>query len=650
MCAFVTNQLADRCSQRYLKRFRQNMSSQLRLEQTSHVSIECKTRCAMPYLQGLVVLQMHGFTERPAPEEANTKNATTWTKVDKELYSLNEYLALFIPGRLAAEKVIQLSDAAIKTAMESLVDRRVRMSSFTPSKVVSLIVDTTVAQDPDNQSHKPGRSEPENPSYTQLARLIAGSSDTNTKQRRLQPNKPHKIRKIRKPLAGFRVRSSAKTSFMGASSKGLLLLDAATQRSRPHSDTFRTKPRQDAQEHKQTQVCPKSLNNSRSGHPKDGTEGATSSSDRNFRPWGEKISQMKSSPPNHPEREQKEWPPTGLVFMVEDIRQLLHKINAFCAFGPDEVYPKILKEMSVKLTNQFYLMFRQPLEAFNRVPQARYSKNSSLRNSRKNPTLGQGIAISQVIMSEMALSKVRETIPLTNSNDDACANNEEPTVKRKYWWIKGPKDQRRLLQRINWSEKDGVSETIAENHERMQEDWALASGHNIQVSCYSYPTQVDSMGSKSPGLYRPYLHIVACTGAVPFIWMIYNDCLFASQVCFGLHGLSETKAVSVLKKPFRGSSHLVPDCHTTKRKHEGWDTARLPKLTQGSREAEAVMEPRTFRNAQNFPLNPARLEFVEQWDVCGTRSSICRIYIEKYGIRYESFVRIYEHVRHAMTV
>ncbi|GAA54266.1 hypothetical protein CLF_113179 [Clonorchis sinensis] len=56
--------------------------------------------------------------------DANTRNAVTWTRVDKEISSLNEYLALSTPGPLAAKKVIQLSDAAIKTATAPLVDRR----------------------------------------------------------------------------------------------------------------------------------------------------------------------------------------------------------------------------------------------------------------------------------------------------------------------------------------------------------------------------------------------------------------------------------------------------------------------------------------------------------------------------------------------
>ncbi|GAA53292.1 hypothetical protein CLF_109947 [Clonorchis sinensis] len=67
---------------------------------------------------------MHGFTGRPTLTDANKKNAATGTKVDKENSSLNEYLALSTPGPPASKKVIQLSDAAIKTATASLVDRR----------------------------------------------------------------------------------------------------------------------------------------------------------------------------------------------------------------------------------------------------------------------------------------------------------------------------------------------------------------------------------------------------------------------------------------------------------------------------------------------------------------------------------------------
>ncbi|GAA52717.1 hypothetical protein CLF_108669 [Clonorchis sinensis] len=141
------------------------------------------------------------------------------------------------------------------------------ISSSTPSKVASLIVDTTLAQDHDNQSLKPDHGEPNSPPYTQLATLIAGDSDDHTgaKERRLRPNKPYTTRQIRKLLAGFKVQSSEKTSLMGAPPKELP--GAATQRSKHHRGTFPTKSRQNAQEAKQTRDRP--LSNSESGRPKE---------------------------------------------------------------------------------------------------------------------------------------------------------------------------------------------------------------------------------------------------------------------------------------------------------------------------------------------------------------------------------------------
>ncbi|GAA55658.1 hypothetical protein CLF_108583 [Clonorchis sinensis] len=49
---------------------------------------------------------------------------------------------------------------------------------------------------------------------------------------------------------------------------------------------------------------------------------------------------------SHPNlsRRNYEQPLADLAFTVEDIRQLLHNINPFYAFGPDEVHPRILKE------------------------------------------------------------------------------------------------------------------------------------------------------------------------------------------------------------------------------------------------------------------------------------------------------------------
>ncbi|GAA52633.1 F-box protein 8 [Clonorchis sinensis] len=284
------------------------------------------------------------------------KSAATWTKVDKEISSLNEHPALSTPGPLAAKKVIQLSDATIKAATASLVDRRnilsravsipkanptirrlsedhpldarklgqsssreevrrtlpdgtssadiklkakpivgsdalekaslrwterpkyvelsallsitddkgaalnsppksqlswigsdehsqvakptgkpttcagvdirercesrttteavkLPISSCTPSKVASLIVNTVAAQDLDSPSLKPDYGEPDSPSYTQLATLITGDSDDHTgaEERRLRPNKPYTTRQIRKLLAGFK--KSAQKAF-----------------------------------------------------------------------------------------------------------------------------------------------------------------------------------------------------------------------------------------------------------------------------------------------------------------------------------------------------------------------------------------------------------------------------------------------------
>ncbi|GAA53808.1 hypothetical protein CLF_111196 [Clonorchis sinensis] len=56
---------------------------------------------------------------------------------------------------------------------------------------------------------------------------------------------------------------------------------------------------------------------------------------------------------SHPtlSRRTYERPLTDLVFTVEDIRQLLHKINPFCALGPNEVHPRILKETTHERRN-----------------------------------------------------------------------------------------------------------------------------------------------------------------------------------------------------------------------------------------------------------------------------------------------------------
>ncbi|GAA57612.1 hypothetical protein CLF_112969, partial [Clonorchis sinensis] len=103
---------------------------------------------------------------------STNENAATWTKVDKELSLLNEYLTLSTPGPLVVKKFIQLYEAAIKFATASLVDRH-------------------------------------------LATLITGDSDVHAsaKEGRLQPNKPYTIRQIRKLLAGFKATKQAQIRF-----------------------------------------------------------------------------------------------------------------------------------------------------------------------------------------------------------------------------------------------------------------------------------------------------------------------------------------------------------------------------------------------------------------------------------------------------
>ncbi|KER20933.1 hypothetical protein T265_10621 [Opisthorchis viverrini] len=87
---------------------------------------------------------------------SGAKNAATWTKVDKERSSLNEYLTISIPGPLASKKVIQLSDAATKTATASLVDRRLRANrpiiwglfsgKFMPAKLAKSILSNVLTK------------------------------------------------------------------------------------------------------------------------------------------------------------------------------------------------------------------------------------------------------------------------------------------------------------------------------------------------------------------------------------------------------------------------------------------------------------------------------------------------------------------------
>ncbi|GAA50217.1 hypothetical protein CLF_104247 [Clonorchis sinensis] len=80
---------------------------------------------------------------------------------------------------------------------------------------------------------------------------------------------------------------------MGAPPKELP--GTVTKRSKPHRDAFPTKPRQHAQEAKQTQDRPSS--NSKPDRPEEVNERTTSSNGRNFRPRGKKTSSTKANRP-----------------------------------------------------------------------------------------------------------------------------------------------------------------------------------------------------------------------------------------------------------------------------------------------------------------------------------------------------------------
>ncbi|KER20609.1 hypothetical protein T265_10887 [Opisthorchis viverrini] len=51
----------------------------------------------------------------------------------------------------------------------------------------------------------------------------------------------------------------------------------------------------------------------------------------------------------------------------------------------------------------------------------------------------------------------------------------------------------------------------------------------------------------------------------------------------------------LLRQPFSCSTLPVPSCHATRRKHEGWDTARLPKPRQGKSSGGGALTLRPSR-------------------------------------------------------
>ncbi|GAA55608.1 hypothetical protein CLF_108466 [Clonorchis sinensis] len=215
-----------------------------------------KDQCKCFALIGVLEVKLELLSQ--ALEDTNTKKSATWKKVDEEFCSLNEYLALSIPGLLAARKGMQLSDAAEKIATTSIVDRGVMESRLivwghSPEKscqrsrqsrslVVSLLSSTTngftqtgYIGSQANLSTTKGTDAVEGASLTwaerakhaelaalfsitddKVATLLAGDSGVprNTKERRPQPNKRREIRQIRKLLTDFLVQSTTKTNLV----------------------------------------------------------------------------------------------------------------------------------------------------------------------------------------------------------------------------------------------------------------------------------------------------------------------------------------------------------------------------------------------------------------------------------------------------
>ncbi|GAA52562.1 hypothetical protein CLF_108329 [Clonorchis sinensis] len=206
-------------------------------------------------------------TDTSLRSSRNTKNQAAWTKVYEEL-SLKEYVALSIPGTLAAKKRILVRTVSTQKAYPKIKrisegrtlepgqnssteeahnklplggssadpklmgnPKKMRHRSLHPRSVKTCLSDRgpVVARDPDSQSHKSDSSVLKIPAYTELVTLIAGDLGVHTKakRKRLWSNKPRKPRPTEKLLAGFKVQSSAKTSLFGVPPIGTPLGDVS---------------------------------------------------------------------------------------------------------------------------------------------------------------------------------------------------------------------------------------------------------------------------------------------------------------------------------------------------------------------------------------------------------------------------------------
>ncbi|KER33960.1 hypothetical protein T265_00391 [Opisthorchis viverrini] len=80
-------------------------------------------------------------------------------------------------------------------------------------------------------------------------------------------------------------------------------------------------------------------------------------------------------------------------------------------------------------------------------------------------------------------------------------------------------------------------------------------------------------------------------------------------------GNAEHQKAKIPKKLFNRYTLSVPSFHTTRRKYEGWKTARLPKPRQEKSRCRGGFEPRTFRrnNPSVYSCHATRRKH-EAWD------------------------------------
>ncbi|GAA55111.1 hypothetical protein CLF_106863 [Clonorchis sinensis] len=269
-----------------------------------------------------------------ALEDANKKNAATWTKVDKELSLLN--IALSTLGSLAAE-LIQLwcgnkdrhgvsSGQARKGEQTNYVGAFFRKIPLTKQAQPVL---GSVLSKPDHDSlHEDWLRQKGSKRTLELLVTHSSPSDIKILERAVRIQKTYPTIRRLADDRSLEARKLGHRSFSGemrnrlpldASSadpklmaKPILVIDPRAPKSTPRqltatpdgsfystttkhatskgSDALKKASFTWTERRNWIQICSNSLNNSKSGRPEDGTEGATSNSGRSFRTRGKTLS------------------------------------------------------------------------------------------------------------------------------------------------------------------------------------------------------------------------------------------------------------------------------------------------------------------------------------------------------------------------